>query len=615
MVVLHSPLRSPLRSPLYSPLVGKSGGASAPPDLLPQVLAMFANGNIGAVIDLSNPSKNFTTSAGSTNVAAMGDPIGRSVDQTANAKNATQATTSARPLFFGNPKRLGPELVTNGRMATDSDWTKGAGWTIAAGLASKSAGTASSLTEVIAPTMTLVQLTYSLRWTAGTVTPRLVGGTTVSGLSRNYAGSYIEFLLVPAGAVTIDFLGDAAFVGAVGNVSARDVLEASDIGGLGDGANDALITPAIDLSAGQKLTLVISGRRPQDLINTFNGAFGNINSFAGSLAYGQINGPISGQLRGATGQITVMMTGDLLRYLYTYVQTLEIDLSEPVAADQVKLRSRGQALTQSLTAGTSTGGGNLANTVLTLFGAGNGSLFMKGLLNRAVLINRELTDAEKVVAEKWARGNRVYMAMLGDSTTGEIGGAQGGDFFRYPLSSLMPEAITGSAFLSTSGEKIADQKARWVALAGKDNLEAVTIQIGLNDIWNYIGTGVRTATQIIGDLQDLVNSVNSLKPVGCKTYICALTPCRGWLALSGSPSNAYQGWLDINDAIAGNGPTPITGVDRRITSHVALLNDGNGYLQEIYDSNPDGVHENTEGMINCIVPAYRAALVADGLIA
>jgi hypothetical protein len=35
-------------------------------------------------------------------------------------------------------------LVTNGTFDTDTNWTKGTGWTIAAGVASKSTGTASS---------------------------------------------------------------------------------------------------------------------------------------------------------------------------------------------------------------------------------------------------------------------------------------------------------------------------------------------------------------------------------------------------------------------------------------------------------------------------------------
>ena len=41
----------------------------------------------------------------------------------------------------------GPELVTNGDFATDSDWSKGTGWTIAGGVASFSGGTGADLTQ------------------------------------------------------------------------------------------------------------------------------------------------------------------------------------------------------------------------------------------------------------------------------------------------------------------------------------------------------------------------------------------------------------------------------------------------------------------------------------
>ena len=51
----------------------------------------------------------------------------------------------------------GPELVTNGSFDTDSDWTKGSGWTISGGKATKSGSdlaylTQSSLVSVVGKT-------------------------------------------------------------------------------------------------------------------------------------------------------------------------------------------------------------------------------------------------------------------------------------------------------------------------------------------------------------------------------------------------------------------------------------------------------------------------------
>ena len=42
----------------------------------------------------------------------------------------------------------GAELVTNGDFATDSDWTKGTGWTISGGIANCDGSNGQSLSEV-----------------------------------------------------------------------------------------------------------------------------------------------------------------------------------------------------------------------------------------------------------------------------------------------------------------------------------------------------------------------------------------------------------------------------------------------------------------------------------
>jgi len=60
-----------------------------------------------------------------------------------------------------NTPSLGSDLVVNGAFAADTDWTKGSGWTIAAGIATKAAGAAASLSESI---LTIGQW-YSTTWT------------------------------------------------------------------------------------------------------------------------------------------------------------------------------------------------------------------------------------------------------------------------------------------------------------------------------------------------------------------------------------------------------------------------------------------------------------------
>ncbi len=127
------------------------------------------------------------------------------------------------------------ESVINGTFDTDSDWTKGTGWTISGGTANHASGTASNLSQDIsAITGVLYALSYDISSiTAGTVTPNL-GGT--DGVTRSENGSYEE--VIEAGAVfTLEFpipfrtdnpvfsmAADASFDGSLDNISIRGSL-------------------------------------------------------------------------------------------------------------------------------------------------------------------------------------------------------------------------------------------------------------------------------------------------------------------------------------------------------------------------------------------------------
>lgn len=89
------------------------------------------------------------------------------------AKNGSDVPAAA-PLGPLAVDVLGPELVTNGAFAANTDWTKGTGWTIASGVASKAAGAAANLTQAIALTAgQSFEVTYTVTaLSAGTVTRR-----------------------------------------------------------------------------------------------------------------------------------------------------------------------------------------------------------------------------------------------------------------------------------------------------------------------------------------------------------------------------------------------------------------------------------------------------------
>lgn len=111
------------------------------------------------------------------------------------------------------------ELVTNGSFAVDANWTKGANWSIAAGVATAATATSdlSQSITITAGTWNLIKLTVG--YTSGTVQPKLNGSSVGSAISA--AGRY--FLRVwggNGGAQTLAFTG-AAFVGTLDDVSVK----------------------------------------------------------------------------------------------------------------------------------------------------------------------------------------------------------------------------------------------------------------------------------------------------------------------------------------------------------------------------------------------------------
>lgn len=126
-----------------------------------------------------------------------------------------------------------PELIVNGGFATDSDWTKNAGWTIGGGVAScdgTQAGT-TNLFQVFPGTVGdsyLVTFTVS-SYSAGSVRPSV--GFSGAGTFRSANGTYSE-VIVASGNAALFMQGDADFVGDIDNVSVvaiqNDLLQATD---------------------------------------------------------------------------------------------------------------------------------------------------------------------------------------------------------------------------------------------------------------------------------------------------------------------------------------------------------------------------------------------------
>jgi lysophospholipase L1-like esterase len=166
--------------------------------------------------------------------------------------------------------------------------------------------------------------------------------------------------------------------------------------------------------------------------------------------------------------------------------------------------------------------------------------------------------------------------------------------------------------ISDPGDTIAQQRSALALLSvQRDTAAYAMLQIGLNDL-----TPGESAAVALARLQALVGDFRAKVGRWTPIFLSQMIPCRSRLISIYGGTNgpiAYQKWLDMNQAIAGLGATPITGVDARITAHVALMNDGSGNLKPIYDTG-DGIHPNNAGrQIN--VDAWQAALLSYGLTA
>ena len=119
---------------------------------------------------------------------------------------------------------LPTELVTNGDFATDSDWLKGAGWTIEDGKAKRLvAGASTDLVQlnVFNDFESTIRITFEVEASSGTVRVRM-GQTNLNYVSQ---GTH-TFYAIPSGNNQLKFQADSSFIGSIDNVSIKEVINA-----------------------------------------------------------------------------------------------------------------------------------------------------------------------------------------------------------------------------------------------------------------------------------------------------------------------------------------------------------------------------------------------------
>ena len=120
-----------------------------------------------------------------------------------------------------NLTKIGDEEVTNGDFATDSDWTKGSGWSISGGslnALNTSSNCFQSSSFVLGKTY---KLTYSIsNYVSGSF--RATIGSSGFGENRSSNGTFIEYIAY-SGANFFYLRSSSSFTGSIDNVSVKEV--------------------------------------------------------------------------------------------------------------------------------------------------------------------------------------------------------------------------------------------------------------------------------------------------------------------------------------------------------------------------------------------------------
>jgi len=152
---------------------------------------------------------------------------------------AETLTVASANLPWPTVNVIGEELVTNGGFDTDSDWTKGTGWTISGGSANANIASGfhdiDQAIDVVEGTLYRVEFEITA-YTSGGVTPYLgnsgsseadipLTGPFVTSISTATGlGVYYGYVVCPVGQAKVILLRAAgSFIGSIDNISVKEI--------------------------------------------------------------------------------------------------------------------------------------------------------------------------------------------------------------------------------------------------------------------------------------------------------------------------------------------------------------------------------------------------------
>ena len=166
----------------------------------------------------------FSRNSAATRVNAQGLVENVQILSSNLVQNGDFSEEGVQEVSNGSFSQEGVEQVINGSFDTDSNWLKGAGWSISEGRAISTAVGASEIYQsggIVASKYYL--FTYEITaYTSGSVVSRLFTGT--SGTPRSAVGVYQEIIYSVSSNGNLGFItGAEGFVGSIDNVSVREV--------------------------------------------------------------------------------------------------------------------------------------------------------------------------------------------------------------------------------------------------------------------------------------------------------------------------------------------------------------------------------------------------------
>lgn len=186
----------------------------------PKSLSNFAQATAGP--HYGNAPMAFTTKSDPhlARIAIYRAPSGVALDKATHF--VTLIGASPGSTFTYTDGDFASNMLSNGAFSSDTIWTKGTGWTIGSGVATKAAGTASNLDQAITLTAgDKIRYAYDVTsYSAGNVRFRLEGTTSVLGIQAGATGTYRGSVTVVTGNNTVRMGANAAFSGSIDNVYA-----------------------------------------------------------------------------------------------------------------------------------------------------------------------------------------------------------------------------------------------------------------------------------------------------------------------------------------------------------------------------------------------------------